>query len=121
MDMARLQRQAVPSHVAAHFKAHASSGKTIKEYSKEAGLSPLTFYTWRKKYKNRKTQCDDFSNPASIPQLFSTIGTISLPKLHQPLFDIHLGAEKKITVYSGAKAQELAPFLELLSTGRGTC
>lgn len=121
MDMARLQRRAVPSHVAAHFKAHSTSGKTIKEYSKEVGLSPLTFYTWRKKYLSRKSQCAASPNPAFNQQQFSTIGTISLRELRQPLFDIHLGTETKITVYSGTKAQELAPFIELLSGSRASC
>jgi len=119
--MARQQNQPVPPHIAEHFKAHAASGKTIKEYSKDVGLSPLTFYTWRKKYLSRKSQRRASPNPASRQQLFSTIGTISLQELHQPLFDIHLGGEKKITVYSGTKAQELAPFLELLSTGHASC
>lgn len=121
MDMARLQKQPIPPHIAEHFKAHALSGKTIQEYSKEAGLSPLTFYTWRKKYLSRKRQRTGSPNPPSRQQLFSTIGTISLQELRQPLFDIHLGTDKKITVYSGIKAQELAPFLELLSTGRVSC
>lgn len=119
--MALLQKRQVPPHVAEHFMAHASSGKTIKEYSKEAGLSPLTFYTWRKKYLSKKSQCATFPNRPSRQQQFTTIGTISLQELRQPLFDIHLGTGKKIAVYSGTKAQELAPFLELLSTGRGVC
>jgi hypothetical protein len=121
MDMARLLKQPVPPHIAEHFKAHTASGKSIKEYSKDVGFSPLTFYTWRKKYLSRKSQRKVSANLASRQQLFSTIGTISLQELRQPLFDIHLGGEKKITVYSGIIAQELAPFLELLSTGRASC
>lgn len=119
--MARLQKQTIPTHIAEHFKAHAASGKSIIEYSTEVGLSPLTFYTWRKKYRTHKSQRAVSAKPVLKQQRFSTVGTISLQELRRPLFDIYLTLEPRVTVYQGTTAQELAPFIELLSGGRIPC
>jgi transposase-like protein len=118
MDTVTRKRD-IPPHIAQHFKAHTASGKTIKEYSSAAGLSPLTFYMWRKKYRSSKTQRNRQSNQVPQQQRFSTVGTISLQQLRSPLFDIHLSSGLRVSIYSGTTTQELAPFLELL-TGRQT-
>jgi hypothetical protein len=107
----------VPPHIEHHFKAWATSGKNIKEYSKKVGLSPLTFYAWRKKYLTSKSQADSIPPAVSKQQRFSTVGTISLPEIRQPLFDIELCSGQKVCVYPGTTVQQLAPFIELLSGG----
>lgn len=121
MDMARLQKQTIPPHIAEHFKAHVASGKTIKEYSTVVGLSPLTFYTWRKKYRTRKLQRAASPHTVAKQQRFSTVGTISLQDLRHPLFDIHLTSGPRVSIYTGATAEDLAPFIELLSGSRVPC
>jgi hypothetical protein len=115
------RKREIPSHIAQHFQAHTVSGKTIKEYSKEVGLSPLTFYTWRKKYRSRKTQRNRHSNSIPKQQRFSTVGTITLKELRHPLFDIHLSSGLRVSIYSGTTTQELAPFLELLAGSHSVC
>jgi hypothetical protein len=120
MDTSARKRE-IPPQIAQHFQAHTASGKTIKEYSTEVGLSPLTFYTWRKKYRSRKTQRNRHLNPVSKKQRFSTVGTISLQELRHPLFDIHLSCGSRVSIYSGTTVQELAPFLELLSGSHPVC
>ena len=111
------RKRAIPPHIAQHFHTHAESGKTIKEYSSAVGLSPLTFYTWRKKYRSCKTQRNRHLHPVSPRQRFSTVGTISLQELRSPIFDIHLAGGSRVSIYSGTTVQELAPFLVLLAGG----
>lgn len=119
--MARLQKQTIPTHIADHFRAHAVSGKTIKEYSTEVGLSPLTFYTWRTKYRTSKSQRAASPHTVAKQQRFSTVGTISLQELRYPIFDIHLTSGPRVSIYSGATAEDLAPFIELLSHRSAAC
>lgn len=120
MDTSARKRK-IPPHIAEHFQAHTASGKTIKEYSTEVGLSPLTFYTWRKKYRSSKTQRNRHSDSVSKQQHFSTVGTISLQELRHPLFDLHLSRGIRVSIYSGTTTQELAPFLELLAGSHPVC
>lgn len=120
MDITKKQRE-IPSHIRLHFQAHAASGKTVKEYSIEAGISPQTFYTWRKKYRKSRKHSTGHSSPRSNDLCFSTVGTISLQELRQPLFDIHFAAGHKVTIHRGTTVQEFAPYLELLSGGHASC
>ena len=101
----------IPPHIAEHFRAHSAGGKSAKQYSLDSGISPQTFYTWRKKYLTKKNR---------IPQ-FSSIGTISLQQGLLPLFDLHIYGSTKISIYPGATAGELAPFLALLAQHTEAC
>jgi hypothetical protein len=121
MDMAQVHKQSLPLHVAEHFKAYTASGKTIKEYCIEAGIPPQTFYTWRKKYRQLNKHSQRPLSPLPATQHFSTLGSITLADIRRPLFDIHVPGECRVSIYSGTTAQELAPFLELLSPGRRPC
>lgn len=109
--MDTFEKSPIPPHIRQHFGAYTASGKTIKEYSTEAGIPPQTFYTWRKKYLNKKT---------STPR-FSSFGAISLQQLRQPLFDLHLYGGTRISIYPGTTADVLAPFIKMLSGGSIPC
>jgi Transposase len=109
--MDTFEKSPIPPHIRQHFAAQTASGKTIKEYSTEAGISPLTFYTWRKKYLNKKT---------SAPR-FSSFGALSLQQLRQPLFDLHLYGGTRVSIYAGTTAEELAPFIRMLSGDTRPC
>jgi hypothetical protein len=98
-------KRSIPLHISQHIAAHAASGKTIKEYSTEAGIPPQTFYTWRKKYRNKKPEAPHFSS----------LGVISLQQLRQPLFDLHLCGGTRVSIYPGTTAHDLAPFIKLLT------
>ena len=113
----------IPFHVKEHFQAHSASGKSIKEYSIDAGIPPQTFYTWRKKYRNQRSKKSTQrpSHSRAVRQRFSTVGTISLQELRQPLFDIHLATGHKVSIHRGTTIQEFAPFFELFSGGTRLC
>ena len=118
MDISK--RREIPPHIKQHFHAHAASGKTVKEYSIEAGIPPQTFYTWRKKYRKFRRR-SNHSGSESGKQHFSTVGTISLQELQQPLFDIHFVAGHKVSIHRGTTAQEFAPFLDFFTGGPAAC
>jgi hypothetical protein len=113
----------VPAHIRAHLQAQATSGKSIKDYSIDEGLSPLTFYDWRKRYGSRlgTTIATPSAEACKAPLSFTTVGTVRLGESREPLFDIHLADGTRMSVYSGATAGELAPFLKLLSVGAKIC
>jgi hypothetical protein len=123
MDKQIVQRQKpVPAHVTRHLTAQAKSGKTVAAYCKDAGISAWSFYNWRKIYGNR---CNTLNATGTIPippqpslPPFTVLGTMST-QTRQPLFDIRFSAGTCISIYSGATARELAPFLELLSCRGG--
>lgn len=113
----------IPSHIQHHLKTQPSSGKTVKEYSKEAGFSAWTFYDWRKRYGNQ-LKVPAMGKPyrlSKAPMSFTTIGTMNLSENRQPLFDIRFSTGTAVSVYSGISADQLAPFLSLLSGSSASC
>jgi len=117
------QRKPMPARILHHLQAQAASGKSIRDYSIDEGLSPLTFYDWRKRYGSRlgSTIAAPSAQPCKSPLSFTTVGTMHLGESTKPLFDIHLPAGTSVSVYSGTTARELAPFLKLLSVGAKIC
>ena len=113
----------VPPHILNHFQAQSESGKTFREYSISVGISPLTFYTWRKKYgKNFTAESRKKSfNIKRQPQTFTTFPAHILQNTNQPLFDIYFNNNLKVRFYHGVDAQQFAPFYKLLSDGESTC
>jgi len=124
MDKQPVQHQKlVPAHVSHHLTAQPTSGKTIAAYCKDAGISAWSFYNWRKSYGKRISCIPYALRPATtLPPLlpFTALGTINT-QVRQPLFDIRFSAGTCISIYSGATAQELAPFLEILSCNGAPC
>jgi|GEM_PF-6199836 len=124
MDKQIVQRQKpVLAHVTRHLTAQPKSGQTVAAYCKDAGISAWSFYNWRKIYGNRvNTPNATGTTPIPQPSLppFTALGTIST-QTRQPLFDIHFSVGTRISIYSGATARELAPFLDLLSSRGGPC
>lgn len=110
----------IPAHIARHLTDQPQSGNTIAAYCKDAGISAWSFYNWRKSY-GKQVGIPNHSRPASIlPLPFTALGTMNT-QTRQPLFDIRFSAGTRISIYSGATAQELAPFLELLSCRGAPC
>jgi hypothetical protein len=112
----------IPAHVTRHLTAQPKSGKTIAIYCKDAGISAWSFYNWRKIYGKRIVVLDSrrliAAQPPQIP--FTALGAMST-QTRQPLFDIRFSAGTRISIYSGATARELAPFLELLTSRGAPC
>jgi hypothetical protein len=119
MDKHFVQHQKpVPAHIVRHLTDQPQSGKTISDYCKNAGISAWSFYNWRKSY-GKRVAVPNVPRPVSLlPLSFTALGTMNT-QTRQPLFDIRFSAGTSISIYSGATAQELAPFLDLLSC-RGT-
>ena len=118
----------VPAHVTRHLTDQPQSGKTIAAYCRDAGISAWSFYNWRKLYgkqvyclpKARRLPPMTQPMPPMSPLPFTALGTIST-QTRQPLFDIRFSAGTLISIYSGATARELAPFLDLLSCRGASC
>lgn len=126
MDTAPTSRSPVkpiPTRIRHHLLKQPLSGKTIKDYCGKAGLSPWTFYNWRKRYGNQITVSADEQSPQPAkPSLtFTTIGTVCLPENRSPLFDIRFPTGVGVSVYSGTTAEQLSPFLSLVSGGSASC
>jgi len=116
-------KKPVPAHIARHLTDQPQSGKTIAAYCKDTGISAWSFYNWRKLY-GKRVSCipNALRPPTTQPPLlpFTVLGAMST-QTRQPLFDIRFSAGTRISIYSGATAQELAPFLELLSSRGAPC
>jgi hypothetical protein len=117
----------VPAHITRHLTDQPKSGKTIAAYCRNAGISAWSFYNWRKLYGKQIRCLSDArrlpptTQPAPPLLPFTALGTMST-QTHQPLFDIRFSvAGTRISIYSGATARELAPFLELLSNRGAPC
>jgi hypothetical protein len=117
-----IQEKPIPSHVLYHLTTLPTSGKTIAAYCKESGITAWSFYSWRKRYGKQQQSSHLQPTPPSILQSvsFTALGPLG-SQYRQPLFDIHFSAGTRISVYSGTTAQELAPFLGLLSCRGAPC
>lgn len=116
-----LQQKPVPSHIQHHLTTQPASGKSIAAYSKEAGFSAWSFYSWRKRYGKQQASHVQPKLPSKSPVFsFTALGPLATQS-RQPLFDISFSAGTRISIYSGATAQELAPFLELVSCNGVPC
>jgi hypothetical protein len=113
----------IPPNIRDHFQAQSESGKTFREYSISVGISPLTFYGWRKKYA--KDFITEFgkksSSPKLKPQTFTTFPAHMLQRTDQPLFDIYFNDNLKVRLYHGVDAQQFAPYYKLLCGGNPVC
>lgn len=120
MNNIHSRRPPIPPHVEKHFKAHAASNKTIKEYCIGVNLPYQTFYAWRIKYHKSRKRSEEHCESNGKPG-FSTVGALSLQELRQPLFDIHLSGGCRVSIYQGMTAKDFAPFFKLLSGGSPLC
>lgn len=116
--------QPIPTHILHHFRAQAKSGKTFRAYSISAGISPLTFYSWRKKYGkhfNAEVKKEPYGSLPSSQDAFTTFSGHLMYGNGDPLLDIHFNDSLRIRLYRGATAEWFAPFYKLLSGGNEVC
>lgn len=113
----------IPPHIREHFHAQLESGKTFREYSISMGISPLTFYSWRKNYGKRFTSESGKKSYTTKqqPQTFTTFPAHILHSTDQPLFEIYFNDNLKVRFYHGMDAQKFAPFYKLLCGGNAVC
>jgi len=105
----------VPAHILRHLTDQPKSGKSIAAYCKDAGFSAWSFYNWRKIYGKRITVHNRPHTTPTQPIPFTDLGTMRIQS-RQPLFDIHFSTGTRISIYPGTTAEELASFLEVLSS-----
>jgi hypothetical protein len=113
----------IPPHIRHHLQKQPLSGKTITEYCRKAGFSSWTFYNWRKRYGNQLKESENGKTfpPSKPPLSFATIGTLHLQESRQPLFDIRFSTGTTVSVYGAITADQLSPFLSLISGGSASC
>lgn len=126
MDTLRMQHpENIPAHILRHFQAQFRSGKTFKAYSISTGISPLTFYGWRKKYgihfDNRVNKELHGSTPSS-EEVFTTFPTHLLQHgTEAPLLEIQFTDNLTFRIYRGATVEWFIPFYELFRDGDSVC
>lgn len=120
MDKKTQNRQkAVPTAIRNHLHKQECSNKTIKEYCREKHILPSTFYGWRKRYNKRLDREESAVKTEDTEKqiTFASFGALRTQVPHQTLFEISYPTGTSISVYAGTTAQDLAPFLNLLSAG----
>lgn len=115
----------IPTHILRHFQLQAKSDKTFRAYSISAGISPMTFYGWRKKYGKHFDAEVKIQLPGpTLPKeaVFTTFPTHLLQNsTDNPLLDIEFNDSLKFRLYRGATAQWFAPFCKLFRDGDSVC
>ena len=114
------QQKTVPAAIRQHLLKQEHSKKTIRQYCQEKGISPMTFYGWRKRYLKRMHSAVK-TNTTETRVTFASLGKLSTQAPDRALFDIRLSSGISISVYPGTTAQGLEPFLSLLSVGDAPC
>lgn len=114
--------KSTPAHILHHLAAQPQSGKTIAAYCKEAGFSAWTFYNWRKIYGKKipEDKRPHHQAPPLQPFPFTDLGTMCVQS-RQPLLEIHFSTGTRISVYPGTTAEEVAPFLDVVSSRGMPC
>ena len=84
------RQKTVPTHIQQHFENHRHSGKTIKAYCSDAGISAMTFYDWRKRYgKKAFSSTVTAKRQSSMKEMtFTSLGTFATRQPQQPLFEV---------------------------------
>ena len=126
MDTAKQQAlpREIPSHILRHFHAQSRSGRTFRDYSVSAGLSPLTFYSWRKRYGKRFDAGTTGKSHTRLPPSNNAFTTFPAHLLHgsaDPHLEITLSNGVHLRVFPGATAAWFAPFYHLLSGNNASC
>jgi hypothetical protein len=126
MDTVRKQHsQAIPAHILRHFRAQSKSGKTFRAYSISTGISPLTFYGWRKKYgKHFDVKVKQKLHGPTPPseEVFATFPThLFQHGTDDPLLDIQFSDNLKFRIYRGATAEWFVPFYKLFRDDKSIC
>ena len=126
--MATVQKQdsqTIPPHILRHFKAQAKSGKTLRAYSISTGISPLTFYGWRKRYgKHFDAEVKKKLNRQTPPsaEAFTTFPTHLLQHgTNTALLEIQFNDRLTFRLYQGATAEWFAPFYKLFRNDDCVC
>ena len=126
MDTVRKQYpQSIPAHILRHFRAQSKSGKTFRAYSISTGISPMTFYSWRKKYgkhfDNRVKKELHGSRP-SLEEVFTTFPTHLLQHgTEDLLLEIQFTDNLTFRIYRGATAEWFTPFYKLFRDDDSIC
>jgi len=123
MDKKLLQQKqkSVPTPIRQHLLKQEQSNKTIKAYCQEKHILPSTFYGWRKRYRKRLGSAAVKTEDTENGITFASLGSLRTQVQRQALFEISYLTGISICVYTGTTAQELAPFLRLLSGDNASC
>ena len=113
-------QKSVPALIQRHLLKQEQSSKTIKAYCQEKHILPSTFYGWRKRYRKRLGSAVRTEGPEH-QITFASLGSLRTQVQQQALFEIRYLTGISICVYTGTTAQELAPFLSLLSGSNASC
>jgi hypothetical protein len=107
----------VPPHIRRHLREQQRSSESVRKYCCKKGISAWTFYKWRARYGKPSCSSPAKASGTSTPAMaFTSLGTFrTIPQQPHPLFDIRFSCGTIISIYTGATAQELAPYLDLLS------
>lgn len=120
MNKKALHPKAIPAPVRHHLLKQQQSKQTIKAYCNKNDILTQTFYGWRKRYG--KQVFVEVKTDISTPLVsFASLGTLKTQQPHHALFDICFPGRATICVYAGTTAQELAPFLDLVSRSCTLC
>jgi hypothetical protein len=110
----------IPAEIRNHLLKQQESSQTIKAYCQKNGIPVQTFYTWRKRFK--KPNFATTKTEGSAPQVsFASLGTLNTQLQHSALLDIRFPGGTAISIYSGITAEELAPFLNIVSRSNVLC
>lgn len=121
MNKKAFQTNQIPSKIRQHFLKHQESGETIKSYCRKTGVSVQTFYSWRKRYKNELQKSPTKVIKSKNQVSFASLGTLQTHLPSQKLLDIQFPGGTEVSVYRGTSAEEIAPFLALISEGTVKC
>ena len=114
------QTKQIPAPIRNHLLKQQESSQTIKEYCWKNDIPVQTFYTWRKRFKKQNIITTKTENSTSQVS-FAALGTLNTHQQHGALFDIRFPGGTAISVYTGITAEELAPFLNIVSRSSVLC
>jgi hypothetical protein len=121
MDNKQRRCKPIPTAIRHHLLKQQQSKHTIKEYCQKNGITAQTFYSWRKRYGKRLFVDGNANIVASEGKVtFASLGILNTMQRNAALFDIRFPAGITVSVYHGTSAEDLAPFLTLIS-GDSTC
>ena len=87
MDKKVPQQKQVPAPIRHHLLKQQQSEIKIKAYCEKNGISPQTFYNWRKRYIKQIPPLVK-SEISAPPISFASLGTMSTQLQHHSMFDI---------------------------------
>jgi hypothetical protein len=106
----------IPEHISAHFHKQQQSGLSIRAYCLQEDISVWSFYDWRKRYKSVSLPIRRKTRAHQQRPVFTSLGSFTM---HQTRLTINFPSGMSIGIYHGTPAEEIAPFITLLS-GNGT-